>query len=58
MKNIRYILTGINRYRERKEMVVKVYPDSFTKNYFAYLYGIKVVTVYKAKLDLLEKEEI
>ena len=58
MENKRYIITGIDNKGERIEAVVKDRPNNIAKNLFAYLYRVKVITIYEAKLDLLESEEI
>lgn len=58
MEDKRYIITGIDKNGERKEVVVKERPNNIVKNLFAYLYRIKVIEIYEAKLNFLEKEEI
>ena len=58
MENQRYILTGIDKSGRRIEITVKEHPGNIIINFFAYLYDIKIVTVYKAKLEFLESKEI
>lgn len=58
MENKRYILTGIDKNGERKEMIVINRPGNIEKNLFAFIYGIKVITIYEAKLNFLESGEI
>ena len=58
MGNKRYILSGINKDGEIKESVVKKYPNNLQKTVFGLFFKVKVVKIYKAKLNLIESKEI
>ena len=58
MENIRYIMSGINKYGEKKEVIVKERPDEMAKLVFTELFKIRTVTVYKAELKFLESQEM
>ena len=58
MGNIRYIMSGINKYGEKKEVTTRELPNEMEKIVFSRLFKVRVINVYKAGLEFVESQEM
>ena len=58
MGNIRYIMSGINKYGEKKEVTTRELPNEMEKIVFSQLFKVRVINVYKAELEFVESQEM